>query len=388
MGALGKARGLLGRGDYVGAAAALEGCEGLKERALLAQVRTGQKDYAEALRVFEDVRDREGSRKSVLTQEQWHAMGQAAERLGQPREAAAAYERALEGRLPKHLAPDLVHFRAGSCCKEAGDWGGAVEHFEKVKNPLFVSISMGDLMCELDECYRNLGQPDRAEVCMDNALEQHPVRPKNVLTLAWHMYRRTKSSNGPMLLLRKLLERDEGNAAAWHMLGKIWLDDDDLDKAEDALEQSRELDPDKVALWETFSALYSKRGESERALAALQRAAELDQATGGAAALLAQMFESSGQAGEAMRIYERMNPNDPQVLQRKNKILYKYAVKLQTAFRGWKARQQVHSRTARTTCRHYGHFRGPLRRRAQEGRRRPGEPALPGVFTQGFPSPA
>ena len=89
MGALGKARGLLGRGDYAGAAAALEGCEGLKERALLAQARAGQKDYVEALRVFEDVRDREGSRKSVLTQEQWHAMGQAAEHLGQPREAAA-----------------------------------------------------------------------------------------------------------------------------------------------------------------------------------------------------------------------------------------------------------------------------------------------------------
>ena len=284
MGALGKARGLLGKGDCEGAAAALEGCEGLRERALLAQARAGQKDFAEALRLFEDVRDREGARKSVLTPEQWNAMGQAAERTGQPREALAAYERVLEGRIPKSLSPDLVHFRAGSCSKEVGDWVGAVEHFEKVKNPLFVSMSRGDIMCELDECYRNLGQNDRAEECMDSALEEHPVRPKNVLALAWHMYHRTKSANGPMLLLRKLLERDEGNAAAWHILGKIWLDDGDLDKAEDALEQSREIDPEKVALWETFSTLYSKRGESERALSALQRAAELDQASGGAAA--------------------------------------------------------------------------------------------------------
>lgn len=388
MGALGKARGLLGKGDYAGAAAALEECEGLRERALLAQARAGQKDFAEALRLFEDVRDQEGTRKSVLTPEQWNAMGQAAERTGQPREALAAYERVLEGRLPKSLSPDLLHLRAGTCSKEVGDWAGAVEHFRKVRNPLFVSMSQGDIMCELDECYRNLGESDRAEECMDSALEEHPVRPRNVLTLAWHMYHRTKSANGPMLLLRKLLERDEGNAAAWLILGKIWLADGHLDKAEDALEQSREIDPEKVALWETFSTLYSQRGESERALSALQQAAQLDQASGGAAALLAQMFENSGQAGEAMRMYEQMDPNDPKVLLRKNKILYKYAVKLQTAFRGWKARQQVHSRTARTTCRHYGRFRGPLRRR-EEGKREKGEAPQSGVFAPGvFASPA
>merc|ERR1711951_107162 len=99
---------------------------------------------------------------------------------------------------------------------------------------------------------------------------------------------------------------------------------------------------------------------------ALQRATEIDKdGAGGAFAMMAKMYEAFGMAGNAMRMLEQLDPSDPQVMYRKNKILQKYAIKIQTVFRGWKDRKQLMSRSVRVVARNYG-CRAPLKNRSKD----------------------
>ena len=77
------------------------------------------------------------------------------------------------------------------------------------------------------------------------------------------------------------------------------------------------------------------------------------------------------------RMLEQLDPSDPQVMYRKNKILQKYAIKIQTVFRGWKARKQLMSRSVRVVARNYG-CRAPLKNRSKDVVQRMG------TYTQSF----
>lgn len=317
----------------------------------------------------------------LFNHEYHYLLGDLYDRQGMCAKAVEHYETGLKMEHMPHtkgINYDNIYFRLGVNCKEVKEWEKAAKYLDKIEKPTFIAMSKGDIMCEIEKCWAELGEFDKASRCMDTALETLPVRTHNLTRIAWHMYQRTQSTMAPLDLLRRVIEKNEDDHEAWRMLGLMWMDQHQYAKAEDALMQSCEINEDNVEIWEALGKCYSAMGKDDLAMQALQRATEIDKdGAGGAFAMMAKMYEAFGMAGNAMRMLEQLDPSDPQVMYRKNKILQKYAIKIQTVFRGWKARKQLMSRSVRVVARNYG-CRAPLKNRSKDVVLRQG------TYTQSF----
>ena len=145
------------------------------------------------------------------------------------------------------------------------------------------------------------------------------------------------------------------------LLGRAYMDQRDWGSAEKHLALSCKREPNVLNTWMCFAELYSATDRDDMAMRSLQRCTELDRAAGGAWSMMAKMFEKHGQASRAMAIYENaMDPDDPSVALRRNKIRHDAALKLQRIFRGHQARKQMMKNQTRQVARNYG-ARAPLR---------------------------
>ena len=340
-------------------------------RSVQAKCKLGQKLYAQATDLMIKARQCQSKENEfgLFNHEYHYLLGDLYDRQGMCAKAVEHYETGLKMEHMPHtkgINYDNIYFRLGVNCKEVKEWEKAAKYLDKIENPTFIAMSKGDIMCEIEKCWAELGEYDKASRCMDTALETLPVRTHNLTRIAWHMYQRTQSTMAPLDLLRRVIEKDEDDHEAWRMLGLMWMDQHQYAKAEDALMQSCEINEDNVEIWEALGKCYSAMGKDDLAMQALQRATEIDKdGAGGAFAMMAKMYEAFGMAGNAMRMLEQLDPSDPQVMYRKNKILQKYAIKIQTVFRGWKARKQLMSRSVRVVARNYG-CRAPLKNRSKD----------------------
>ena len=156
--------------------------------------------------------------------------------------------------------------------------------------------------------------------------------------------------------------RAKDQAETHARLGAVYAKRKEYQSAEKHLGASCAKAPDNHHAWLQLGELYRETNRDEMAMRAFTKCAEIDERCGGAYKAMAQMFEKHGQTSRAMAMYDKMDPNDPRVLKRKDEILLKCALRLQRAFRGHKARKQnaFKGGGARQVARNYGE-RAPLR---------------------------
>mmetsp|Transcript_28847 Transcript_28847/g.94275 ORF Transcript_28847/g.94275 Transcript_28847/m.94275 type:complete len:258 (+) Transcript_28847:496-1269(+) len=221
-------------------------------------------------------------------------------------------------------------------------------------------MTRGDIMCEMEECYSAMGRWDEAEGCLETAMATPPVRLEYQSKVAWHLYQRQGDVEGAIDTIRRCLARDDKNGKLWYYLGRIHLDQRNYEDADEALLNACERDASSVQTWMALGELYSAVGKDDFAMRALERATELDESGQGAKNKLASLFEKTGRTGNAMALYDSMDPDDPKVKLRKNQILHNAALRLQRIFRGNQARKAMANRSQRRAVRNYG-MRAPLR---------------------------
>lgn len=62
-----------------------------------------------------------------------------------------------------------------------------LDHLKRVYRPIQVSLSAGDILCEMESCFRGMGDMQNAEDCLRRATEESkmPIRPENIAKVAW-----------------------------------------------------------------------------------------------------------------------------------------------------------------------------------------------------------
>lgn len=62
-----------------------------------------------------------------------------------------------------------------------------LDHLKRVYMPIQVSLSEGDIMCEMESCFSGMGDMQNAEDCLRRAAEESkmPIRPENIAKVAW-----------------------------------------------------------------------------------------------------------------------------------------------------------------------------------------------------------
>lgn len=126
---------------------------------------------------------------------------------------------------------------------------------------------------------------------------------------AWRQGRPGEASD----LLRALVEREPGHAAALNTLGMIALNEDDRDAAVSWLELAAETAPDAAPIrFNLFQAL-DRRGESERALAVLDSALRADPAYLPAIIMKADLLDRLGRGTESLATMRALIAADPRL---------------------------------------------------------------------------
>ena len=198
---------LKAKGDVSGALEALE--EGLLTEpeesvalhALIAQCHVLRQDWARACRHFSSALDEAGEEAitsplftKILDAEFYFAMGDACFRQQLHQQCVFAYDSALEfNAKPKATSLSAVHYQLGVTCRELNELDRAVDHFQHVDKPLQVSLSQGDILCEMEACYAGMGDMENAEDCVRRATQlggtnAMPIRPENIAKVAWFRY--------------------------------------------------------------------------------------------------------------------------------------------------------------------------------------------------------
>ena len=369
----------------------------------------------------------------VLDEAHYLAMGEACSRADRDPECVFALENALElaaqtanaskkrgfrskGSSDQPLTAldvgsSATHHRLAASLLRLDQPDRALDHLERVVKPLEVSLSAGDVLCDMHRCFAAMGQTDESEACLRRATEETlPVRAENVALVA--VFRRERcggSAEACVLELEECVARAraatskgkgdalsrEREAEVRATLGKVCAELGRREDAEKHLGAACARDPNNADAWLGLGELYRDVGRDDASMAALRRCVELTEDVavdrederrmtrgggggGGAtaenlaenlesldprrvatrAAALAAMaaaFERRGRHGRALEAYERMDPNDPRVAARKEEILTAAALRLQRVFRGHKAREALRAKgRGRRVVRQYG----------------------------------
>mmetsp|Transcript_64076 Transcript_64076/g.202722 ORF Transcript_64076/g.202722 Transcript_64076/m.202722 type:complete len:423 (+) Transcript_64076:111-1379(+) len=369
------------KGDYDEAAELLEKALARVPRDVSVMVELGKvkllmKDYAAAASVLEEAQTTPSDEDEfgVLNHEYYYALGEAYDKQHRCGDCIDAYEQGLHlEHVPcsKNINYQNIYFRLGVNCKMVKDWGRAVEYFDKVNNPAFLAMRRGDILCEMEECYREMGEEDEADDCMRQAVESEPpIRKDYVAEVAWYGYCMNQGQgrsyalgeDGPVAKMKECIKTDKKNWKNYFRLGRIHMDLGMLEEAEENMRYACAYDRDNAMLWRTLSELYARMGDEKRSLRALQQAAELGDYANRSEALMqmADFLKDKGMDKEAAGCYDKLDPKDPKAIAYRNELLHKSAVRIQKVFRGNLARKNLKRQRQRVTVRNYG-SRAPLR---------------------------
>ena len=166
-------------------------------------------------------------------------MGDACFRRQLHQQCVFAYESALElSAKPKATSMSSVHYQLGVTCREMNELDRAVDHFQRVTQPIQVSLSAGDILCEMEACYSGMGEMENAEDCVRRATEESslPIRPENIAKVAWFRYQLSGDADITLRQLHACLKREgvsrRKQAEVHAMLGRVYLDLRDWPTAE------------------------------------------------------------------------------------------------------------------------------------------------------------
>ena len=168
----------------------------------------------------------------------------------------------------------------------------ALDHLERVVKPLEVSLSAGDVLCDMHRCFAAMGQTDESEACLRRATEETlPVRAENVALVA--VFRRERcggSAEACVLELEECVARAraatsragngdalsrEREAEVRATLGKVCAELGRWEDAEKHLGAACARDPNNADAWLRLGELYRDVGRDDASMATLRRCVEL-----------------------------------------------------------------------------------------------------------------
>ena len=199
--------------------------------ALVARCHAANRDFADAATHFAaaldavplDERPDDATHAETFDEAHFLAMGDACHRAERHAECVFAFDSALElaardanrgGKRwgsaraartktadgkplgPLDVGSSATHYFLGVSLGRVGDYLRAVAHLERVAKPLEVALGGGDVLCEMERCFRALNLPAEADACLKRAAEETPpVRPENAARVAVFRYERLGGSD-------------------------------------------------------------------------------------------------------------------------------------------------------------------------------------------------
>ena len=188
----------------------------------------------------------------------------------------------------------------------------ALDHLERVVKPLEVSISAGDVLCDMHRCFVALGQSDEAEACLRRATEETlPVRVENVAVVAVFRRERGGSADTCVVELEECVARAraatskgdtlgrERESEVRATLGEVCAELGRRDDAEKHLGLACARDPNNVDAWVRLGKLYRDVGRDDASMAAFRRCVELTEDEEGVRGMESGVRGMEGEGGDA-----------------------------------------------------------------------------------------
>jgi len=157
----------------------------------------------------------------------------------------------------------------------------------------------------LSNAYMDYFKSRKALTVMENAALLFPERIPTLLKLS-ETQMILKNFEEMNLTLRRVISKDPQNADAYFMMGMMFREQNDLDKAKNAFQAAIELDPELIDGWIILGNIY----ESEDDPLALQyytSAGEIDTSNVRALHAIAYYKQNNEQIDEALGVYRRIN---------------------------------------------------------------------------------
>ena len=228
----------------------------------------------------------------------------------------------------------------------------------------YLGCSKGDVQVELAECFGAAGNPARALELWEAARADPPLRTINLAKLAWADFRQGAEPGRVEKLLRTLLAQDQASAWGWHYLGRLQMEVEQYDAAEESLMRAAEAEPGHTAVWHRLGELLVAMRNLEEGTECLVKAVTLSETNAEAWLLLGDAYSLRGQMRNALNCYQRLDQEDAMIRDRTSAILSHVTLNMQRWFRGYICRRDLRARKVpRSATRHFG-ARAPLR--AQE----------------------
>ena len=186
------------------------------------------------------------------------------------------------------VGSSATHHRLATSLLRLDQPDRALDHLERVVKPLEVSISAGDVLCDMHRCFVALGQSDEAEACLRRATEETlPVRVENVAVVAVFRRERGGSADTCVLELEECVARAraatskgdtlgrERESEVRATLGEVCAELGRRDDAEKHLGLACARDPNNADAWLGLGELYRDVGRDDASMAAFRRCVEL-----------------------------------------------------------------------------------------------------------------
>lgn len=219
--------------------------------------------------------------KGLINAETLYKMGDACHRAGRYKRSVLVYIAAmqLEPDGPKRKSVTQVHLACGEMFLDLEMPQRALEYFRLVLHkPLEVSMSVGDVLMEISECYVLMDMDDEAKRCIKQVRlgkENAPIRTRNVVKLAWRTFEEDKDGEKALNTLEEANELNE-TSEGLYTLGRVHMRLRQFDEADECFLRACEMDPTSPKIWLEIGVLYLKGHRiPEIALKAFTRAKEL-----------------------------------------------------------------------------------------------------------------
>ena len=157
-----------------------------------------------------------------------------------------------------------THHQIAVSLRHLRDFERALDHLGAISKPLEAALGAGDVLCEMESCFRELGLGEEAETCLRRAASEAPAaRADNVAKIATF---RRENMGGDARTCVEELERCLAMAAKSAKIEKarsVSVDDERSDLSRKKKEKTRDAD-----------AIHASANDSERLVGGLDRRRE------------------------------------------------------------------------------------------------------------------
>jgi tetratricopeptide (TPR) repeat protein len=196
---------------------------------------------------------------------------------------------------------DSLYFRRGLVLLQLEAFDEALADATKAIQLDSMEPAYYDLMADVLISYRRPNDSRRAIEVMTDASRRFPDDAATWLHLA-ELHLIVKQHNESLRCLDHVLQRDNANADAYFLTGRVALDKGDTLRAVRSLQKSVQLDADNPPAWVMLGRLASKNGD-DRAIQYFDNALRLDSANINFKEFKAIHFVQKGQYDKAFRLY-------------------------------------------------------------------------------------